>query len=333
MAKYPFLTDEWLEAAKEIREASAASAAAAAQGADEPDHHRGARSATATSRPTWTPPSGELEMDLGHLDNPDLTVTVDYATAKAILVEGNPQAGMQAFMAGKIKVQGDMTKLMAMQSGAARSRRPQEVGQARSRRSRSSERAERRFRRGRPSGALRHVVASSASSGARRGRARADDGHRRRRRGRPRRRRRTSPTASARAACTACITWMPMTTPTWFTICWVAPAMPRSSLVDGVGDRRRHRRRRRAHAEPGQRRAAPTIDQVAVAGRRRAASADHRRRRSTPRPTTAGDPLADPQREVAGDRAGDGEHERPGDRQRRRCASRRSRTRSAAAAA
>ena len=30
-------------------------------------------------------------------------------------MEGNPQAGMQAFMAGKIKVQGDMTKLMAMQ--------------------------------------------------------------------------------------------------------------------------------------------------------------------------------------------------------------------------
>ena len=38
--------------------------------------------------------------------------------AKAILVDGNPQAGMQAFMAGKIKVQGDMTKMMAMQSGA-----------------------------------------------------------------------------------------------------------------------------------------------------------------------------------------------------------------------
>jgi len=60
---------------------------------------------------------GELEMDMGHLDNPDLTVTLDYETAKAILVDQNPQAGMQAFMAGKIKVQGDMTKLMAMQSG------------------------------------------------------------------------------------------------------------------------------------------------------------------------------------------------------------------------
>jgi len=33
-------------------------------------------------------------------------------------VDQNPQAGMQAFMAGKIKVQGDMTKLMAMQQGS-----------------------------------------------------------------------------------------------------------------------------------------------------------------------------------------------------------------------
>ena len=47
----------------------------------------------------------------------EVTVTVDYPTAKAIFVEQNPQAGMQAFMAGKIKVQGDMTKLMAMQQG------------------------------------------------------------------------------------------------------------------------------------------------------------------------------------------------------------------------
>jgi len=60
----------------------------------------------------------ELEMDTGHIDNPDLTVTLEYTTAKAILVEGNPAAGMQAFMAGKIKVQGDMTKLMAMQSAS-----------------------------------------------------------------------------------------------------------------------------------------------------------------------------------------------------------------------
>ncbi|MDA8343412.1 MAG: SCP2 sterol-binding domain-containing protein, partial [Actinomycetota bacterium] len=54
--------------------------------------------------------------ETGHLEGADLKVTVDYATAKAILVEGNPQAGMQAFMAGKIRVEGDMAKLMALQT-------------------------------------------------------------------------------------------------------------------------------------------------------------------------------------------------------------------------
>jgi hypothetical protein len=48
--------------------------------------------------------TGELVLDVGHLETPDLKVTVDYDTAKAILIEGNPQAGMQAFMAGKIRV-------------------------------------------------------------------------------------------------------------------------------------------------------------------------------------------------------------------------------------
>ena len=59
--------------------------------------------------------SGALDVDTGHVDAPDLTVTVDYLTAKAILVEGNPQAAMQAFMAGKVRVEGDMAKLMALQ--------------------------------------------------------------------------------------------------------------------------------------------------------------------------------------------------------------------------
>ncbi|HYI60578.1 MAG TPA: SCP2 sterol-binding domain-containing protein [Acidimicrobiales bacterium] len=61
---------------------------------------------------------GEMEMDLAHIEDPQLTVTLPYETAKAILVDGNPQAGMQAFMSGQIQVTGDMTKLMAMQSGA-----------------------------------------------------------------------------------------------------------------------------------------------------------------------------------------------------------------------
>jgi hypothetical protein len=62
--------------------------------------------------------SGEMEMDLGHIADAEVKITVPYSVAKAIFVENNPQAGMQAFMAGQIKVEGDMTKLMSMQGGA-----------------------------------------------------------------------------------------------------------------------------------------------------------------------------------------------------------------------
>jgi putative sterol carrier protein len=56
-------------------------------------------------------------MELGALENPDLTLTTDYATAKSVFVDQDQQAGMAAFMGGKIKVQGDMMKMMAMQTG------------------------------------------------------------------------------------------------------------------------------------------------------------------------------------------------------------------------
>nr|WP_249420064.1 SCP2 sterol-binding domain-containing protein [Rhabdothermincola salaria] len=61
---------------------------------------------------------GELLVEEGHLDTPDLTVTVEYDTAKAIFVEQDLAVAMQAFMAGKVKVQGDITKLMALQAQA-----------------------------------------------------------------------------------------------------------------------------------------------------------------------------------------------------------------------
>lgn len=117
MAQHPFLSDEWLDAAKSIREEYA--------GKTQPPAHAVRMNQIITEVPFgegtieahMDTSDGEMTMDMGHLENPDLTVTLDYPTAKAILVDGNPQAGMQAFMAGKIKVQGDMTKMMAMQSG------------------------------------------------------------------------------------------------------------------------------------------------------------------------------------------------------------------------
>ena len=114
---YPFLSDEWLEAAKAIREEYAGKGAPAAHVVRMNQIITEVPFGDGTIEAHMDTSSGELDMDIGHLENPDLTVTLDYATAKAILVDGNPQAGMQAFMAGKIKVQGDMTKLMAMQQG------------------------------------------------------------------------------------------------------------------------------------------------------------------------------------------------------------------------
>ena len=59
---------------------------------------------------------GEVIIENGHLDKPELTVTVDYATAKAAFVTRDPQAVMQAFFAGKILVEGDVSRLMALQA-------------------------------------------------------------------------------------------------------------------------------------------------------------------------------------------------------------------------
>jgi hypothetical protein len=118
VAKYPFLSDEWVAEAKKIREEY--------RGKTGPIAHSVKMNQVITEVPFGTgtidahmdTSGGELMLDLGHVDNPDLKVTLDYNTAKAILVDGNPQVGMQAFMAGKIKVEGDMTKLMAMQAQA-----------------------------------------------------------------------------------------------------------------------------------------------------------------------------------------------------------------------
>jgi hypothetical protein len=119
MPSYPFLSDEWLDEARKIR--------AEYEGKTPPIAQPVRMNLVVTAVPFTSDDilahmdtsSGELILETGHLDSQDLKVTVDYETAKAILVEGNPQAGMQAFMAGKVRVEGDMAKLMMLQSAPA----------------------------------------------------------------------------------------------------------------------------------------------------------------------------------------------------------------------
>ncbi|HEY3942612.1 MAG TPA: SCP2 sterol-binding domain-containing protein [Acidimicrobiales bacterium] len=111
----PFLSDAWLREARALRAEFGPSLPSPPQGVrmnlvvNEVPFGDGAIDAHLDTS------SGALDLETGHVERPDLTVTVDYVTAKAILVDNNPQAAMQAFMAGKVRVEGDMAKLMTLQ--------------------------------------------------------------------------------------------------------------------------------------------------------------------------------------------------------------------------
>jgi putative sterol carrier protein len=63
--------------------------------------------------------SGRTVIELGEIEEPDAVVMTDYDTARVMIVDQDPALAMQAFMEGKVKVQGDMMKLMAVQAQAA----------------------------------------------------------------------------------------------------------------------------------------------------------------------------------------------------------------------
>ena len=117
MGAFPFLSDEWTEEARKLRLEFGGRAPAPTASlrmnlvVTEVPFDEGTRQAHLDTS------TGELVLEIGHLEDPDVTLTLDYATAKALIVEQNQQAAMQAFMAGKIKVEGDLSKLLAMQAG------------------------------------------------------------------------------------------------------------------------------------------------------------------------------------------------------------------------
>lgn len=113
---FPFLSEEWMDAAKAIRakyqdQAPKITAVIRINQVitDVPFGDGTVKSYMDTS-------SGDMEVELGELENPDATVTTDWATARAIFALNDQAAAMQAFMGGKIKVAGDMMKMMALQT-------------------------------------------------------------------------------------------------------------------------------------------------------------------------------------------------------------------------
>ncbi|MFN2606892.1 MAG: SCP2 sterol-binding domain-containing protein [Acidimicrobiales bacterium] len=112
MATFPFLSDEWIAEARRIREEVGGDAPAVANPVRMNQVITGVPFGEGTVSSHIDTSSGGLEIELGHLEAADVTVTLDYETAKAVFVDGTKEAAMQAFMAGKVRVQGDLTKLI-----------------------------------------------------------------------------------------------------------------------------------------------------------------------------------------------------------------------------
>lgn len=116
MAKYAFLSDEWVSEAHKIRAEYQDRAPKVPIPVKMNLIVKDVPFGDGPVQAHLDTTSGELDLDVDHLEGPDLTMTVDYPTARAILVDGDPQAVMTAFMGGRIKVDGDITKLLALQS-------------------------------------------------------------------------------------------------------------------------------------------------------------------------------------------------------------------------
>jgi putative sterol carrier protein len=111
--KYDFLSDQWFDAASKL---------IAEHGAEGPPGPNLVMNLEVTDGDKMTQfhmgaKDGATMFGKGHTDGADLTLSTDIDTAREVFVANNPAAGMQAFMAGKVKIQGDMTKLMMAQAG------------------------------------------------------------------------------------------------------------------------------------------------------------------------------------------------------------------------
>ncbi|MCH8544419.1 MAG: SCP2 sterol-binding domain-containing protein [Alcanivorax sp.] len=105
-----FLSDEWFAKVEELRAAAG-------------DIEAPAALADLVINITIGTDGGEKQMALvggmleqGHHADAPTTMILPADLAKRIFIEGDQSAGMQGFMSGQIRVEGDMSKLMALQT-------------------------------------------------------------------------------------------------------------------------------------------------------------------------------------------------------------------------
>lgn len=107
---YQFLSDEWFQEVDRL--------IAAAGDLKIPDAMKAVE-----VNVTVTSPGGNTELFMkdglfarGHQPSAPTKLTIESALARKIFVDGDAAAGVQAFLEGKMQVEGDLAKLVAMQT-------------------------------------------------------------------------------------------------------------------------------------------------------------------------------------------------------------------------
>jgi hypothetical protein len=115
---YPFLSPEWISAAQEIRseyqdrvEAPALELSANVVITDAPFDDSEIRGYVDSS-------PGGLSVELGELDEPEIVITLPYEVAHTLFVGRKAEAVMEAFLRGRILVEGDVSKILQLQVSA-----------------------------------------------------------------------------------------------------------------------------------------------------------------------------------------------------------------------
>ena len=110
---HPFLSDEWLTEVRRIVDEGAL---------DVPAGTSLAMNLVVTDTPFDADrllhivmADGHADWDVGLVEQADLTITTDYTTARELFLGADVQAALGALTEGRLKLQGDLTKLLAAQ--------------------------------------------------------------------------------------------------------------------------------------------------------------------------------------------------------------------------
>ncbi len=116
---YAFLSDEWMDAAREIRSRYEGQLPEITMTVKINQIITDVPFGDGTIHAFIDTTGGAMTFELGQVDEPDAVIVTDYETARAMLVERDPQVLMASMLQGKVQLQGDMMKLLGMMQAQA----------------------------------------------------------------------------------------------------------------------------------------------------------------------------------------------------------------------